>query len=189
MRKNLRKNRPLRRLQGKLIHFLTYAYLLNSRKAKAQKADGNESEGWSSKGSDQDDDDDESDEDDVRKYLQSSDPMVRRNYWLKRETTKEAQGKPDREERGPRGPRPERVKKVYSDEEAKPKQKIVYTLDELDKKIVEIVERRAGRKASVKDKKVSVEEDLEALNEFFEKVQDDEIKKLEVCSISNEYRH
>ena len=114
--------------------------------------------------------------------------MVRRNYWLKRETTKDVQDKPKPKPK----PKPV-VKQIYREdddvEEVKPKQKIVYTLDELDKKIVEIVERRAGRKASVKDKKVSVEEDLEALNEFFEKVQDDEIKKLEVCFISSEHRH
>jgi len=101
--------------------------------------------------------------------------MVRRNYWLKRD-------EPEKPEKKDEVRKPKEIKekkiKTYEDEPEQ-KQK-VYTLDELDKRIVEIVERRAGRKTSSKEKKVSIEEDLEALQSFYDKVEGDDIKRLEV---------
>jgi translation initiation factor 3 subunit C len=149
-----------------------------TKKGKAQGDDSDDEE-WKSKASESDDEDeDEDEEDDVRKYLESSDPMVRRNYWLKRETA-DVKKKRERKIRAPT-----QNTKFEEDEEevvAKPKRP-AYTLDELDKKIVEIVERRAGRKA-FKEKKVSVEDDLEALQEFFDKVKGDDIKRVELLLI------
>lgn len=107
--------------------------------------------------------------------------MVRRNYWLKRDEPE----KPEKKEeirKVPKEPRADKKKK-YEEDEEKPKVKTDYTLDELDKKIVEIVERRAGRKTSSKEKKVSIEDDLEALQSFYDKVEGDEIKRLEVLLI------
>jgi len=148
----------------------------NNRKGKGPKAKDSEDEGWGSSGSDEDKSDEE--EEGLSKYLQSNDPMVRRNYWLKRDEPE----KPEKKEeirKVPKEPRADKKKK-YEEDEEKPKVKTDYTLDELDKKIVEIVERRAGRKTSSKEKKVSIEDDLEALQSFYDKVEGDEIKRLEV---------
>jgi len=144
-----------------------------AKKGKAQKAKDSEDEGWGSSGSDGEESDEE--EEGLSKYLQSNDPMVRRNYWLKRD-------EPEKEKEKEKKVREIKVKaKKEYDDEVKPA-KVIYTLDELDKRIVEIVERRAGRKAS-KEKKVSVEDDLEALQSLYDKVEGDEIKRLEVLLI------
>lgn len=146
------------------------------RKGKTQEGEDSDDEEWKSGASESEGEEEDDDEEDVRKYLESTDPMVRRNYWLKRET---AETKKKRE-RKIRVANPTANTRFEEDEEVVPKPKRpAYTLDELDKKIVEIVERRAGRKVS-KEKKVAVEDDLEALQEFFDKVKGDEIKRVEV---------
>ncbi len=109
--------------------------------------------------------------------------MVRRNYWLKREDTEKKNTKERDDKKEDKKARQRlKVDKVFSEDEERPEKpaKKLYTLDELDKRIVEIVEKRAGRKISAKEKKVTTEEDLDALQEFYEKVQNDEIKKVEV---------
>lgn len=146
----------------------------NNRKGKAAKAKGSDDEEWGSGDSDEDKSDDE-EEAGLKKYLQSNDPMVRRNYWLKRD-------EPEKEEKDVvKRVREIKEKKVrtYEEDEKKAGPKD-YTLDELDKKIMEIVERRAGRKSSTKEKKVSIEDDLETLQSFYDKVEGNDIKRLEV---------
>jgi len=113
--------------------------------------------------------------------------MVRRNYWLKRENDSDDEKEKEKTEREKRKEdkkkrQGEKVEKIFAEDEDKPEKpaKRGYTLDELDKRIVEIVEKRAGRKISSKEKKVTVEEDLDALQDFFEKVKGDDIKRLEV---------
>lgn len=113
--------------------------------------------------------------------------MVRRNYWLKRET-KDKDKEKDKERVVKK---PKVVKKVTKEideeEDARKAAPKTYTLDELDKRIVEIVERRAGRKGALKEKKISVEDDLEALQMLFDKIKEDDIKRLEVRSYSHVY--
>jgi len=157
-------------------------------KKKAQKDDSDED--WKS-GSGEDDSDEESEEEEgLSKYLQSSDPMVRRNYWLKREADSDDEKQREKKERNEKKAekikrQKEKVEKIFAEDDEKPEKvtKKAYTLDELDKRIVEIVEKRAGRKVSVKEKKVTIEEDLDALQEFFDKVRGDEIKRLEILLI------
>jgi len=150
---------------------------------KKAKASDDEDDEWPDTS---DEDEDEEEEEDIKKYLQSSDPQVRRNYWLKRPEKEKPAGK-DVEKK----PKPVRAVKTpavkdYEDKfDTKTKKTEIYTLEEMDKRIKEIVERRSGRKINVKEKKVSIEDDLEALQGFFDKCKGDDIKRLEVYNLRN----
>lgn len=117
-------------------------------------------------------------EEDIKKYLQSNDPQVRRNYWLKRD--KKEDEKKDKDEK--KVTKPKGVKKEYDESkfEKPTKKKEAVDLNEMDKRIKDIVERRSGKKPSIKDKKFTVEEDLETLVDFHTNTAGNDVHRLEV---------
>jgi translation initiation factor 3 subunit C len=132
----------------------------------------------------------EDEEEDIKKYLQSNDPQVRRNYWLKRDDGKdkdEEEKEKKEEDKKRKEQRAKDAKKRVIDESkfnATTKKRQLVHLDEMDKTIKEIVERRSGRKTAGKEgKKLTVEDDLDVLVDFLEQAKGDELKRLEVILI------
>ena len=133
-----------------------------------------------------------SDEEDLKKYLQSTDPQVRRNYWLLRTDKEEEDEEVTKQKEEERKKRKEeqRIKAQEKREKAREererlaksaKEKIVYTQEAMEKKIIEIIERRSGKKLqTVKSR--GVEEDVEILEAFLSETRDNQ-KRLEILLI------
>eukprot|EP00331_Platyophrya_macrostoma_P028491 CAMPEP_0176444104 /NCGR_PEP_ID=MMETSP0127-20121128/22858_1 /TAXON_ID=938130 /ORGANISM="Platyophrya macrostoma, Strain WH" /LENGTH=875 /DNA_ID=CAMNT_0017829537 /DNA_START=41 /DNA_END=2668 /DNA_ORIENTATION=- len=137
-------------------------------------------------------DSESSDEEDLKKYLQSSDPQVRRNYWLLRKDTEEEDEETKKaKEEEKKKKKAEQIKqaqlrKIRAQEEKDRqaqvnREKVTYTIDALEKKIVEIIERRSGKKVQT-GKSRGVDEDLDLLQDFLSDTKDNG-RRLEILMI------
>jgi len=160
----------------------------NKDKPKKTAAELEDESDWS----DPDDEDEDDEDQDVKKYLLSNDPMIRRKYWLKRTDTgkvvtelTEEEKKVEEEKRKnylreKEAEREAKLKKLEEQLGKGKKKKVNYALTEMDKRMQEVVERRGGRKAAQKEK-FTVEDDLDVLTRFYEDSgKDDLIKRLEI---------
>lgn len=113
--------------------------------------------------------------------------MVRRNYWLKREPKVPIVSKPNR-------PNPVinvEDTNVHIDNdsvlrnETTPKEipRKRYALDNMEKTIEHILERRVGKGAWAKDKNITLEEELNILQNYYEQASGTDLNRLEILFV------
>lgn len=113
-----------------------------------------------------------------RKYLSSSDPLIRRNYWLKRDPQPSVQFTRICTYHIPSGTRRRNLK-----DETRPKLEDKLSekkvSESFEKVVEEILERRVGKGNLSKKKITNPEEDLRILEKYYDEAMND-LRKLEV---------
>lgn len=122
-----------------------------------------------------------------KKYLSSSNPIVRRNYWLKREPKIPVVTQNIR-------PNPVIIENVNVNinqhvsvvtEQITPREipRKRYSVDNIEMTIEHILERRMGKGAWAKDKNITLEEELNILQNYYEQASGLDLKRLEVKKV------